>query len=89
MSDDRERHAASVCPGCRTVLDCSTPVGETMRVEPGAVSICAYCGAVGVFNEDLTLRAMTPEEVLEAPPEFLRKVAHIRQVIRTVRAQKN
>lgn len=40
------------CPHCRKKLDGYTSVGEPDAVpEPGALSICGYCGTFGVYVE--------------------------------------
>lgn len=48
------------------MLDAATGVDDhEARPEPGAVSLCIYCGAVGVFGRDLALRAPTERELDE------------------------
>jgi hypothetical protein len=47
------------CPACGEELGSATGVGKP---KPGDVSVCAYCEALMVFNDDMTVRLMTEEE---------------------------
>jgi hypothetical protein len=40
-------------------------VKHNRQPRPGSLSICIYCGAVTIFDEELRLRALTATEVLE------------------------
>lgn len=44
----------SPCPGCGEWLDAATGLNEPVP-EPGAGSICAYCGTLAIFGDDLAL----------------------------------
>jgi hypothetical protein len=52
------------CPACGTRLEeaTSTPDSDVEVPEPGALSVCVYCGAVLWFTADLTLMAITPDD---------------------------
>lgn len=52
------------CPGCKKKLDAAASLRGYVP-EPGAISICAYCGAVAVFTEQLAKRAATEDEIVE------------------------
>lgn len=55
----------SACRTCGKVLDAATdPVGEN-AVTPGSLSVCFYCGEVGVFDENLLVRAPNAGEMEE------------------------
>lgn len=56
----------SICWHCDIALDAATdPEDESLVPTEGAVSICIYCGAVGIFGPDLALRAPTEDELDE------------------------
>lgn len=51
------------CLKCKTKLEATTAVrSKTPGPTPGALSICWYCGALSMFDQDLNLRELTPEE---------------------------
>ena len=58
------RTPKSKCPSCKATLTGASNVGEVGPV-PGDFSICWYCQAVMVFNDDLTLREPTEEDIAE------------------------
>lgn len=50
------------CLKCNYRMDCTTEAfGEGMP-KAGDLSMCMMCGYLMVFNEDLTVRELTPEE---------------------------
>lgn len=53
------------CPKCNHELDDATCVNNTnARPAHGDLSVCIYCGAANVFQENPpALRALTPEEI--------------------------
>lgn len=83
--DQQQMETPTQCLKCRTKLEATTavksgPPGPT----PGALSICWYCGALAVFDEDLQLRELTADEraTLAEPDlaEFLQRLeAHRRR----------
>jgi hypothetical protein len=46
----------SACWHCGKELSGAANVNETGHPEPGAVSLCLYCGMVSFFDEELYLR---------------------------------
>ena len=65
----------SQCCACGTTLD-----GAAGRAapKPGDFSICIYCGALSVFDEDLKLREPTQEEAIAfAESECARRAQEI------------
>lgn len=61
-----ERLPVSICWHCDMALDAATdPEDEQSVPTEGAVSICLYCGAVGIFGPELALRPPTEAELDE------------------------
>jgi hypothetical protein len=52
----------AMCWHCDRLLDAAASMDDGPKPEPGAVSLCLYCGAVGVFGPDLMLSA--PDKAL-------------------------
>lgn len=71
MSDDIIHHRVEVsfCAGCGGRLDGATATDGRSAPEPGAISICAYCRTVHVFQEDLRLQPMGHAEFLSLPDD--------------------
>lgn len=68
-----DRLPVAICWHCDRVLDAATPIDDgDPQPEPGAISLCLYCGAVAYFGDDLALRPPTEAELeqLGANPEF-------------------
>jgi hypothetical protein len=59
----------TLCWHCDHMLDAASPVEGQAVPSEGAVSLCLYCGAVAIFEEDLKLRAPTEEELDEIVKE--------------------
>jgi hypothetical protein len=60
MTADTERVPLTICWHCDRPLDAATGI-DAGKPEPGAVSLCLYCGAVAVFGPDLTLATPSKE----------------------------
>lgn len=62
--DDRtSRTPLSFCYRCGERMDAATAVENGTKPSPGAFSICAYCGAILVFDAELRLRRATFDEL--------------------------
>lgn len=59
------RLAASPCLHCGRELNGAASVGEDAAPEPGAATVCFFCGNIMVFADDLTLRNLTDAEARE------------------------
>jgi hypothetical protein len=56
------------CSSCSQILDANTPAGmKDAKPEPGSISVCFYCAQICVFNNDMTLRNITQEELESLP----------------------
>jgi len=67
--------APSPCPGCGEILNGASFVGEGADASPnpGDITVCIGCGEIIAFADDLTLRGLTDEEMIEiaADPDIL------------------
>jgi hypothetical protein len=60
------RMPPSACLECGKLLDCATVTdGEDVEPHPGAISICFSCGHIQAFGDDLRLRPLTDEEIID------------------------
>lgn len=53
------------CPQCGAPNNMATGVGHDRPPKPGDVSLCCGCGAILMFNNDLSSRKVTPDEEVE------------------------
>lgn len=69
------RHRGTECPTCKNNLDCST--GGDQLPEKGDYSICAYCGEILRYNDNiiLSLEKPTSDELdkllIDAPETYI------------------
>lgn len=65
-ADDTTRTPLTVCWHCDRPLDAATPIDAGDPVpDEGAVSLCLYCGAVGIFGDDMRLQPPTEAQLDE------------------------
>lgn len=56
-NEPTSRVPVTLCWHCDRALDAATDYDNAgARPEPGAISLCLYCGAVAVFGPDLALQ---------------------------------
>ena len=78
MTDDEYRYPITLCWHCDQPLDAASNMpGQEGGPFVGAISLCMYCGAVGIFGPDLKLFPPTKKELedLEKDKEFLEKIS--------------
>lgn len=53
------------CPRCKHPLDSATPVNDVLHPAPvpGDASVCINCAAPLVFNDDMSVRAMSNKDL--------------------------
>jgi len=68
----------SLCPSCGKELDASSEFGGAGKPKPNDLSICLYCGAFLVFNENMTLRMLEPEELAALPHDLRNTMIEVR-----------
>ncbi len=70
------RTPESRCPRCKCLLSAAMDADMTSPRKPqgGEITICIECGKILAFNDDLSLREPTPEEVavVKADPPMWR-----------------
>lgn len=62
---ESSRTPGTKCPGCGKLLDACTGFGTP---SPGDYTICMYCKTWLIFNEDLTMREVTTEDLSKLDP---------------------
>lgn len=56
------------CPSCGCKLDAATNLAdERRRPSPGDLSVCINCTSFLVFDDNLILRNLSPEETKQLP----------------------
>jgi hypothetical protein len=75
----------SLCGRMNDSAVCASDPSETPQ--PGHFTICLNCGAVMVFKEDLTTRAITAEERAAWPTWFAMEIDRAIKAIHRLRQQ--
>jgi hypothetical protein len=75
----------SLCPVCQARLN-SVLVGKNRQVIPGDVTICVECASFLVFEDDMKLRLITEQEILDLPDEFRMAIQAVREVIDRIKS---
>ncbi len=80
----------SVCNGCGAKLDAITSSdGQDYIPEPDSLSICAHCGVISIFENDLSRRSLTSKEIDELPNDIRQQVLHMSNFIKQRRYNLN
>jgi hypothetical protein len=71
------------CPVCGHKLDAATAVNGKRPPIPGAVSVCIRCSALLIFDQDLNLRKLAKQDLIELrrDPQIWGMIVHIQQHI--------
>ncbi len=73
----------SNCRKCGERLDNATATTRGEPIEPGDISVCAYCGELSMLSEAGQLEPFTPEYEAGIPQDVWRKIRKIQEKIRT------
>lgn len=80
------------CLDCGREMDAATTVpglNEDAEPHPGAVSLCLQCGNVAIFADDMTLRPLTDDEVVDlAGDESFKRMMRVHSDYRVWRAKR-
>lgn len=78
------------CRNCNETLDAHAPMEGNEIIKEGDLSICGYCGAISLFDKELNLVPMTPEELVhlnDESPEAFDQLIKIRSAIHSLKAK--
>lgn len=64
------------CTNCNGLLDGATGVGHDHAPTPGSVTVCAYCGHLMAYDDNLAMRELTGDEIVELAGD-----RHLRQAM--------
>lgn len=53
----------TACPYCGKAINMATNTENERGPEEGDLSVCGWCGGLLIFNEDLSIRKLTIEEI--------------------------
>jgi hypothetical protein len=65
MSFRQSRVPPSKCLNCGKEMDAATSTEGDYAPQPGSIGICFHCRHLMAYADDLTLRELTGEEVVE------------------------
>jgi len=86
MTRDEVATPITRCPGCSYKIDSASALdGSKVRPRPGDLSLCFHCSLVLMFEEDLTVREATIDEIAELPTEMRALLAKASLSIRLLR----
>jgi hypothetical protein len=73
----------SPCPLCRLVCDGAMSTGHGQGPSPGDYSVCLGCGAPLLFDDDLSLRQPTSDELqaMLEEPEYRKALSAVAIVL--------
>jgi hypothetical protein len=79
------------CYKCGRLLDASSHINDAnIKPNPGDFTICIYCASVLVFNDDLTARAITDEELLALSEESRQIIIEaVEQILNFISSKRN
>jgi hypothetical protein len=70
------------CVDCGKWLDGAAGVDTDDAPDPGDFTVCAYCGSIMVYKDDLTLRQPNAAEALEvAGDERILAIQRVRKAV--------
>lgn len=77
-------HPPRACATCGKRLDCSSGDAGAKPV-PGALSICAYCGAFAQYDDALELRPLSAAEFAALPADVRSLMEETRDLLEETR----
>jgi hypothetical protein len=73
----------NTCPSCNHTIPHNDKPGDPVAVpSPGDLSVCFYCAAYLIFEDDMSVRLMEVEEVVELPSDTLYELTRLRNMIK-------
>lgn len=89
MSENHFTNREARCPACFRRVDGATDPLNNSTPKPGDVSVCGYCTALCVFNDDLTVRALHADEFEALPLDLRFQLGLLRKAARAVLHERN
>jgi hypothetical protein len=78
----------NICPCCNHTIPHNEKPGDAAAVpSPGDLSVCFYCAAYLIFEDDISLRLMEVDEVVELPSDTLYELTRLRNIIMNLRVK--
>ena len=72
------------CPACNEVLNATSGLSDAAATpNPGDFSLCAYCGTVLRFNDDLSIREAEHADIEILDDELFEEIAVTQMLIRS------
>lgn len=71
------------CPTCNERLDGVTSLDANGMPDVGDISLCAYCGELLEFDEDMKLVLLTEEQWDELPQHSKNEMIKIQELVRS------
>lgn len=69
------------CPQCRHPLDAATSMDGNEMPKAGDISICIACITPLMFKDDLTLRAISTDEMKTLPDTTKKELSRMMKII--------
>jgi hypothetical protein len=69
MNGEPARIPIMACPTCGYRMDAATPVDGDATPSPGDYTLCIFCSETLVFEKDLKVHKITPEEERAMPDD--------------------
>lgn len=86
MSEPQNKLVQTQCWKCKRVLDATMrPCSPTDKPQTGDVSVCAYCGEIGIFETPTVIREPTKDERLTLLEEAGGDIAELQIVSAGIR----
>jgi hypothetical protein len=73
------------CPRCSSDLTGASDPQSDATPSPDDLSVCVYCGAVLVFNHDMTMRLAEPDDIQTLELDAMMKLLHYSAAIEVKR----
>jgi hypothetical protein len=74
------------CINCGVILTGAFAVDADHKPEPGNISICADCGHIAMFADDLSMRELTAKEQIEIAGDM--RILMAQRALASVRQQR-
>lgn len=79
----------AACPACETMLSAGAGGTPIRGPQPGDMNICIHCGAVLNYENDMSLRLLSREEIDALDHEMRNQVLVISREIKHARSHLN